>query len=71
MRPEYIKLDMDKPTYIRKDRLNAIANIDMTVFDCDGVLLDVRRSYNKAVAKTTIMIIDAFTGTNLPEEIFD
>ena len=71
MRPEYIKLDMDKPTYIKKDRLNAIANIDMTVFDCDGVLLDVRRSYNKAVAKTTIMIIDAFTGTKLPEEIFD
>ncbi|MBT3285314.1 hypothetical protein HN376_11415, partial [Candidatus Bathyarchaeota archaeon] len=71
MRPEYIKLDTDKPTYIRKDRLNAIANIDMTVFDCDGVLLDVRRSYNKAVAKTTIMIIDAFTGTMLPDTLFD
>ena len=71
MRPEYIKLDTEKPTYIRKDRLNDIANIDMTVFDCDGVLLDVRRSYNKAVAKTTIMIIEAFTGTKLPEEMFD
>lgn len=71
MRPEYIKLDTEKPTYIRKDRLSDIANIDMTVFDCDGVLLDVRRSYNKAVAKTTIMIVYAFTGTKLPEEMFD
>ena len=71
MRPEYIKLDTEKPTYIRKDRLSDIAKIDMTVFDCDGVLLDVRRSYNKAVAKTTIMIIDAFTDTKLPEEMFD
>jgi phosphoglycolate phosphatase-like HAD superfamily hydrolase len=71
VRPEYIKLDTEKPTYIRNDRLSDIANIDMTVFDCDGVLLDVRRSYNKAVAKTTIMIVYAFTGTKLPEEMFD
>lgn len=71
MRPEYIKLDTEKPVYIRKDRLCEIAEVDMTVFDCDGVLLDVRRSYNKAVAQTTITIIEAFTGTRLPEEMFD
>ena len=71
MRPEYIKLDTDKPTYLRKDRVSDIAKVDMTVFDCDGVLLDVRRSYNKAVAQTTITIIEAFTGTRLPEELFD
>lgn len=71
MRPEYIKLDTEKPVYIRKDRLSEIAEVYTTVFDCDGVLLDVRRSYNKAVAQTTITIIEAFTGTRLPEEIFD
>ena len=71
MRPEYIKLDTEKPVYIRKDRLSEVAEVDMTVFDCDGVLLDVRRSYNKAVAQTTITIIEAFTGTRLPEELFD
>lgn len=71
MRPEYIKLDTEKSMYIRKDRLSEVAEVDMTVFDCDGVLLDVRRSYNKAVAQTTITIIEAFTGTRLPEEMFD
>jgi len=71
VRPEYIKLDTEKPVNIRKDRLSQIAEVDMTVFDCDGVLLDVRRSYNKAVAQTTIIIIEAFTGTRLPEELFD
>jgi phosphoglycolate phosphatase-like HAD superfamily hydrolase len=70
-RPEYIELDTSKPSYIRKDRLSEIASIDLTVFDCDGVLLDVRRSYNKAVTKTTIMIVEAFTGTTLPEALFD
>lgn len=71
MRPEYIKLDTDKPIYIRKDKLREIAQVDTTVFDCDGVLLDVRGSYNKVVAKTTVTIIEAFTGTRLPEEMFD
>lgn len=69
MRPDY--LEIEDGLYLRKDRLSKIAAIDMTVFDCDGVLLDVRRSYNKAVTKTTIMIIEAFTGTKLPEEMFD
>jgi phosphoglycolate phosphatase-like HAD superfamily hydrolase len=71
VRPDYIELDTKSPTYIRKDRFSDIAKIDMTVFDCDGVLLDVRRSYNKAVAKTTVMIVEVFTGTKIPEEIFD
>ncbi len=71
MRPEYITLDTEKSMYIRKDRLSEVAEVDLTVFDCDGVLLDVRRSYNKVVAQTTITIIQAFTGTRLPEEMFD
>ncbi len=69
MSPDYIEIE--EGLFLRKDRINEIADIDMTVFDCDGVLLDVRRSYNKAVARTTSMIVDAFTGTKLPEEMFD
>lgn len=69
MRSKYIEIE--NGLYLRKDKLDAIAAIDMTVFDCDGVLLDVRRSYNKAVAQTTIMIVEALTGTKLPEEMFD
>lgn len=71
MRPEYVTLATEKPIYVRKDRLEHISKIDLIVFDCDGVLLDVRLSYNKAVALTTIMIVEAFTGTKLPEDMFD
>jgi len=37
VRPEYIKLDTEKPVYIRKDRLSEIAEVYTTVFDCARV----------------------------------
>lgn len=58
-------------TYIRKDKLEALANVDAIVFDCDGVLLDVRNAYNVGIAATTKRIIEDFTGTKIPESIFD
>jgi len=57
--------------YLREDKLPEIADIDTIVFDCDGVLLDVRNAYNVAIAATTRYIIEAFTGTIIPEELFD
>ncbi len=68
----YIELENPLGTiYIRKDSLQDIAEIDTIVFDCDGVLLDVRKAYNVAIAATTKIIIEAFTGTVIPVEIFD
>ena len=57
--------------YIREDKLTQLAKVDTIVFDCDGVLLDVRNAYNVAIAATTKIIIEAFTGIVIPEEIFD
>ena len=69
---EYIKLENQRGTiYIREDSLQELAKVDTVVFDCDGVLLDVRKAYNVAIAATTKIIIEAFTGTVIPEEIFD
>lgn len=68
----YIKLENSNgPIYIRKDKLTDLAQVDTIVFDCDGVLLDVRNAYNVAIAATTKHIIRAFTGTEIPEDIFD
>jgi len=67
----YIELMNSKGTiYIKKDRVNNLAEIDTIVFDCDGVLIDVRNAYNVAIAATTRIIIEAFTGTIIPEAIF-
>ena len=56
---------------MREDRLPLLAEVDVIVFDCDGVLLDVRDSYGGAVAKTTSILVEAFTGVKLPEALFD
>jgi phosphoglycolate phosphatase-like HAD superfamily hydrolase len=68
----YIEIENSNgTTYIREDKLSDLARVDAIVFDCDGVLLDVRNAYNVAIAATTRRIIEAFTGTVIPESIFD
>jgi phosphoglycolate phosphatase-like HAD superfamily hydrolase len=69
---KYIEItNSNGTTYIRQDKLEALAKVDAIVFDCDGVLLDVRNAYNVAIAATTQRIIEAFTGTVIPESLFD
>jgi len=55
--------------YIRKDRLFQLKQIDGIVFDCDGVLVDIRDSYNKAISKTVVYILEALTGTKMSERL--
>lgn len=38
--------------YIRSDGRDALASVDALVFDCDGVLIDVRPSYDMAISRT-------------------
>ena len=57
--------------YINEGAISELAQVDTIVFDCDGVLLDVRKAYNVAIAATTKYIIKALTGTIVPETIFD
>jgi phosphoglycolate phosphatase-like HAD superfamily hydrolase len=45
--------------------------VDVIVFDCDGVLLDVRESYCRAVARTTSALVEIMTGFKVPEELYD
>jgi phosphoglycolate phosphatase-like HAD superfamily hydrolase len=69
---KYIEIENNNgTTYIREDKLEALARVDAIVFDCDGVLLDVRNAYNVGIAATTRRIIEAFTGAEIPESIFD
>jgi HAD superfamily phosphatase len=72
MNPKYIELQLEgHELYLREDRLPWLAEVDVVVFDCDGVLLDVRESYGKAVAWITSALVEAFTGVKLPEALFD
>ncbi len=40
---------------------NFLDDIDSIVFDCDGVLVDIRNSYDKTIDKTTLHFINKFT----------
>ena len=72
MNPKYIELQREgNKLYVREDRLPWLAEVDVIVFDCDGVLLDVRESYGKAVAWIMSALVEAFTGVKLPETLFD
>ena len=68
----YIEIENSNGTiYIREDKIADLAKVDAIVFNCDGVLLDVRNAYNVAIAATTRRIIEGLTGTVIPESIFD
>ena len=73
MKPEYIESQTasGETYYVRRDRLGDLAKVDVVVFDCDGVLLDVRESYSRAVARTTSILVETLTGFRVPEELYD
>lgn len=68
---EYITLSFDiGDAYVKKSILEDIRSIDAVIFDCDGVLIDVRESYNRAIAKAITYLFNTLTGCDIPEEIF-
>lgn len=72
MNPKYMELQREgNPLYVRPERLPWLAEVDVIVFDCDGVLLDVRGSYSRTVAWVTSALVEAFTGVKMPEALFD
>jgi len=54
---------------VRKDRISQIRKVDGIIFDCDGVLIDVRKSYNKAISKSVAYILEEMTGYPVPESL--
>lgn len=69
---DYVELnvgDLAVPAYVRRDSLRLLKTVDTVVFDCDGVLIDVRGSYNRAISKTVAYILDKLTGCSFPEDL--
>jgi len=64
-------VEAGETAYVREESVDALRLVDVVVFDCDGVLLDVRGSYNRAVARTVSLLVEAFTGSAVPEAMFD
>ncbi|MBM3904635.1 MAG: HAD family hydrolase, partial [Thaumarchaeota archaeon] len=45
---------------IKKDSLEILNQIDAIIFDCDGVLVDVSKSYDLAIKQTTAFVLGKF-----------
>ena len=48
---------MNKELYISDDIIQKIQKFDSIIFDCDGVLVDIRQSYDNAINKTISAIM--------------
>ncbi|MEM4391493.1 MAG: hypothetical protein QXG67_01755 [Candidatus Nitrosotenuis sp.] len=44
------------------DKMTDASPIDSIIFDCDGVLVDVSKSYDLAIIKTTKYVLEKFAG---------
>ncbi len=54
----------NKGIYISKDALKLIDKIDGIIFDCDGVLVDVSKSYDLAIKQATAFVLKKFANIN-------
>jgi len=65
----YARLNLKSgEAYLRRDRVQDLKRIDAIIFDCDGVLIDIRESYDKAISKSTAFIFEGLTGLKIPED---
>jgi len=63
---EYYELRVDGgKAYVKSDSFGKIYSIDAIIFDCDGVLIDARRSYDEAIRRTIQHIFAQLTGCPL------
>jgi phosphoglycolate phosphatase-like HAD superfamily hydrolase len=52
--------------HIRRDCFDKIHTINAIIFDCDGVLIDVRNSYTKTIIATINRVCEEMFGITLP-----
>jgi len=70
MSQKYLQIEANgEKAYIKEDSLGRLEEVDAVIFDCDGVLIDIRESYNMAISKTVSYILEELTGFRLPENI--
>ncbi|MFN3655490.1 MAG: phosphatase, partial [Candidatus Nitrosotenuis sp.] len=55
-----MRYSKEKGIYIAKNASKLIGKIDGIIFDCDGVLVDVSKSYDLAIKQTTAFVLKKF-----------
>ena len=55
--------------YLDDSKISILNNVDAIIFDCDGVLIDITKSYDLAIIKTTQYVLENFAKISNPLEI--
>ncbi len=50
--------------YIDDSGIDTLDEIDAIIFDCDGVLIDISKSYDLAIIQTTRYVLENFAKIN-------
>jgi phosphoglycolate phosphatase-like HAD superfamily hydrolase len=58
------------PVWVNSSRRSQLCDVDAIVFDCDGVLVDTRRSYDATIAETVDWLLRRISGLELPWKDF-
>jgi HAD superfamily phosphatase len=71
MREKYeVKGTSDGSAWIRSSQFRKLQQVDAIAFDCDGVLVDARRSYDATITKVVDQIVSTTLGLDLPWKQF-
>ncbi len=63
MSESYAQVRADgKRAHVKVASVDKLKRVDAVIFDCDGVLIDVRESYNRAIQETVAYIVKEATG---------
>ena len=66
----YKELDLaGSPGYVKESVINSLDKVGAIIFDCDGVLIDSRNSYTKAIGKTVAYILSQLTLQKIPPDV--
>jgi phosphoglycolate phosphatase-like HAD superfamily hydrolase len=67
---EYVTISLNgEEAYVKVSSLSQLKEVEAIVFDCDGVLIDIKDSYNKAISKTVAYIMESLTGHSVPDNL--
>lgn len=57
-----------KTAYVKRDYIDQLNNISTIIFDCDGVLIDARESYDRSISWTVSYLAKNVMNTSIPKE---
>ncbi len=57
-----------RKAYVRRDTIAPIKEVSTLIFDCDGVLIDARNSYNRSISRTVSYLSQNLLNMPVPEQ---